>query len=326
MAEKPRKTIEQLTQDVLESGVGLMTDKDLETLFSEETPANPGQAQTQTQSLPPTQVGNQAQTGTPGTPATGTPGAVDSNGIVQTPQGDQGSLDQETKSLREQVAQQNARIEQLTNLMESLKQPEQQYQQPVQQQTQEDPDSDIDDAIIIEKPKENIKKLAQREAARIVIAALTNYDSSARRERAIEAFKATRPDFDGLRPEMSKIVKEFPQLNRDPDALPKIYELAKTRAAKKNQELRTGLGLDQMDALKKEIQELKAQSGMTVEQAKAKLLEEIKKRRSASGTLPASSAISQDDRATMSSKTTPLTPEEKQFDDILNSGPARLAF
>jgi len=125
---------------------------------------------------------------------------------------------------------------------------------------------------------------------------------------------------------MKQVVADFPQLNKDPNALPKIYDLAKQRAAKQGEELRASLGLNEVEALRKEIQDLKAQSGLTIEQAKAKLLEEIKRRRSAQGTLSGSPAVSQDSRTTTAQRTVPLSEEDKIFEDMLNSGPQKLSF
>ncbi len=316
MVDRPRKTLDQLTQDVLESGISSISDADLDTLFT-EVDGNPP-----TTINPPASTGNQAPaTGSPGIPATGTP-APATSGDVPPPQGNIGASDAGTKAA---LAQQAEEIRQLKGLIETLKQP------AVEPQVQRvdpnaDPDDDIDDSMIIDKPKEMIKKLAQREAARTVILGLTHYDTQTRRERAIEQFKSTHADFDNLRSTMAQVVKEFPQLNRDPNALPRIYDLAKQRATKQGEELRTSLGLNEMDTLRKEIQELKAQSGLTIEQAKAKLLDEIKRRRSAQGTLSGSPAVSQDSRTTTAQRTVPQTEEDKIFDDMLNSGPAKLTF
>ncbi len=316
MAERPRKTLDQLTQDVLESGISSISDADLDTLFTEVDGNPPATIN------PPASTGNQAPaTGSPGIPATGTP-APATSGDVPSPQGNIGASDAGTKAA---LAQQAEEIRQLKELIETLKQPVQEPQTTKTDPTA-DPDDDIDDSMIIEKPKEMIKKLAQREAARTVILGLTHYDTQSRRERAIEQFKSTHADFENLRPAMAQVVKEFPQLNRDPNALSRIYDLAKQRATKQGEELRTSLGLNEVDALRREIQELKAQSGLTIEQAKAKLLDEIKRRRSAQGTLSGSPAVSQDSRTTTAQRTVPQTEEDKIFDDMLNSGPAKLTF
>ncbi len=316
MAERPRKTLDQLTQDVLESGISSISDADLETLFT-EVDGNPPATNN-----PPASTGNQAPaTGSPGTPATGTP-APATSGDVSPPQGNIGASDAETKAA---LAQQAEEIRQLKGLIETLKQP---AIEPQVQRTDPnaDPDDDIDDSMIIDKPKEMIKKMAERIAARTVILGLTHYDTQSRRERAIEQFKTTHSDFENLRGTMAQVVKEFPQLNKDPNALPRIYDLAKQRATKQGEELRTSLGLNEVDSLRREIQELKAQSGLTIEQAKAKLLDEIKRRRSAQGTLSGSPAVSQDSRTTTAQRTVPQTEEDKIFDDMLNSGPAKLTF
>jgi hypothetical protein len=317
MVDRPRKTLEQLTQDVLESGnINSISDADLDTLFNEV------EGTSSTTTNPPAQVGNQAPaSGSPGIPATGTPAPAYS-GDVPPPQGNIGASDAETKVA---LAQQADEIRQLKELVETLRQP---AIDPTTQRTDPnaDPDDDIDDSMIIEKPKEMIKKIAQREAARTVILGLTHYDTQSRRERAIEQYKSTHPDFDSLRPAMAQVVRDFPQLNKDPNALSRIYELAKQRVTKQGEELRTSLGLNEMDSLRKEIQDLKAQSGLTIEQAKAKLLDEIKRRRSAQGTLSGSPAVSVDTRTIPSQRTVPQTEEDKIFDDMMASGPSKLSF
>jgi hypothetical protein len=299
MVDRPRKTLEQLTQDVLESGnINSISDADLDTLFNEV------EGTSSTTTNPPAQVGNQAPaSGSPGIPATGTPAPAYS-GDVPPPQGNIGASDAETKVA---LAQQADEIRQLKELVETLRQP---AIDPTTQRTDPnaDPDDDIDDSMIIEKPKE------------------THYDTQSRRERAIEQYKSTHPDFDSLRPAMAQVVRDFPQLNKDPNALSRIYELAKQRVTKQGEELRTSLGLNEMDSLRKEIQDLKAQSGLTIEQAKAKLLDEIKRRRSAQGTLSGSPAVSVDTRTIPSQRTVPQTEEDKIFDDMMASGPSKLSF
>lgn len=319
MATAQRKTLEELQAEV-EKGLGLTSDEDLKALFDDVDLNTPGQT---TPANPPAQhAGSQATQSGNVTPATGQPVDV----LTHIPEEFRDkdvptSLGKMTKSIsetRSAMSNQAKELQELRDLVESLRQPASAVPHEPQphraDQPQEDPDEDIDDSMIIEKPKEMIKKLAQREAARIAIAALTQYDTAARRERAIEAFRTSHPDFDGLRDEMGAVVKEYPQLNRDPNALPKIYDLAKKRAEKKMEALRVSMGATSTPINEEEI----------IAKAVDRIKQEVAKRRSASGTLPAGQGVSPDQRVTSPQRTIQKTPDEQLFDEILNSGPAKL--
>jgi hypothetical protein len=318
-----RKTLEELQKEVLGSGSGIMSDEDLRALF--EDPAIQPQGN-QPSNQPPAANPAGSQAGQPGTetPANGQPEDI----LTQIPDEFKDkdvptSLGKMTKSIsetRSAMGRQTKEIQELRDLVETLRQPAQIPNDPrgnanSQQQPEEDPDSDIDDTMIIEKPKEMVRKIAQREAARIAIAALSQYDSGARRERQIEAFKATHSDFDAVREDMATVVKEFPQLNRDPNALPKIYDLAKRRVEKRLESLKTSLGTQAPTYSKEDI----------VSEAVDRIKVEIAKRRSASGIQSNTQGITPGDRMTTPQRNIPKTPDEEIFDEILGSGPSKLS-
>jgi len=334
MSDAPKKSIDELTQDVLASGIGLLSDKDLETLFGDigavpqrnpETPLSP----------PPvaaiaTPGIQDPKPGEPGTPAIAEPDVLSQIPEEFRDKDVPTSLGKITKSIAEAKAaasQKDKEIEDLRELVNTLKQPvapTQTAQTPTDPNA--DPDDDIDDTMIIEKPKENIKKLIERISARMMVLGLTQYDTLSKRERTIERFSETHPDFNILRPEMAQIVKEYPQLNQDPNALSKIYDIAKLRVTKRNTELAqvgrpvapaaivTTPAIDQKELMTK-----------AVEQAKIEILEGLKKRRAASGISSGSPAISQDQRNTDALKTIPQTEEDQIFNAILDSGPSKLS-
>jgi hypothetical protein len=327
VTQNTRKTLEELQREVEQGATGIMSDQDLQSLFEEAgTTTQPNQPSNQ----PPAGQPAGSQAGQPGnqTPANGQPDDI----LTQIPDEFKDkdvptSLGKMTKSIsetRSAMDRQAREIQELRDLVETLRQPEpsqfNQQQQgnanSSQQRPDEDPDSDIDDTMIIEKPKEMVRKIAQREAARIAIAALSQYDTGARRERQIEAFRATHPDFDSVKDDMAAVVKDFPQLNRDPNALPKIYDLAKKRAEKRTAELRASLGTNVPQLSEEEV----------VSKAVDRIKAEIAKRRSASGIPSTGQGITPNQRMTPQTRTVPKTADEEIFDEMLNAGPAKLSF
>ncbi len=304
--EKPRKTLEELQREVMDSGSGLTSDEDLRVLFSGDEPVTePTDAGT---NKPAQQV---AQQGAPveSAPVVPEPGATD----VSAPHGNKESV------LEAELAKRDGEIEKLRNLLEELKRPQiDTPTQPTQQVVKQEPEEDdgIDDTSIIEKPKETITKMLQRErakimeeAAKLVVAGLTHYDGYQSKKETLRRFRDAHPDFDSLRGEMATVLKEYPQLNNDPNALPKLYELAKQNVAKRTESLKKDVGIDK-EQLKTEIYN--------------EIVEGIRKRKAASGALPGSPPVSPDTRGNSEPKVLPLTPDEEILEAMLKSGPGKL--
>lgn len=320
--EGNRKTIEQLQKEVAESGLGLMSDQDLKDLFGDAGP-DPATLQN-TAPIPPAAnpAGSQGNPAGNNPPATGAPEDV----LESIPEEFRDkdvptSLGKMTKSIsdtRSTMDRQAKEIQELRDIVDTLRQPAQpapagNVNAGAAPGTEEDPDADIDDTMCLESPKSSIKKLAQREAARIAIAALTQYDTALRRERQIDEFRKTHTDFDNLRDDMSAIVKEYPQLNRDPNALPKIYEMARQRATKRIEALKGSLGVTTAPINEEEV----------ISKAVDRIKAEIAKRRSASGTT-STGAVNPAQRVEAAPRQVPKSQDEEFFDELVSAGPATL--
>ena len=331
MVEKTTKTLEQITQDVLNSHFGI-TDEDLTALFADTTTdkgvspnTSPVTPSTETATEPakpvavaPVETPKPAETPAPAVPPTQLPEP-----------GRAGSVSPETEKNLKSQAEQIAKLQ--LALQELQKRPQVQHvatpqtTQPVQQTS---PLDEIDDQAIIEKPKESIVKLMNAMLRVALPAAFVEYDTAVSKRAAMENFRREHSDFDELRPIMRQIVLENPAQNDNPDALPRIYEEAKQRR------------LTYLESLKKElgVQPAAPQSSTSAPQPQLseeelltkleqRIAEKIRKRRAGAGTAsPTSQPVLPTERMAVPSSGPEPTEADKMMEAMLKAGTAAESF
>jgi hypothetical protein len=183
-------------------------------------------------------------------------------------------------------------------------------------------DADVDDQTFFERPTEAVKKIAAQMAAAQIIA----YHAATERQKYVEAFKTSHPDFESYREDIMAILKTRPDLDKDERNLPMVYELGKKRYVERMSMMRRELGLEStptptpvstvdVDAIKK----------AAYQEALANITDQINKRKAASGIQGASSAVTPDTRVQPRVKEQALSPDEQIMQDMLNSGPKKLS-
>lgn len=189
--------------------------------------------------------------------------------------------------------------------------------------TKVEPEEVIDDATFFDKPTDNtvklIKKYAPQIAKEILVAGLQHYDTYITRRQVLDRFKSEHSDFDNFRSEVVEVCKEHPEWDNDVASLPKIYSAAKEKAIAKaralNPQVANTLDIEKLKAdIRAELED------SSVEKARLKIIDEIKKRKAAAGILTSGSPVNVSDRLKGQPKATPMTDEEKIFDDMLKSG------
>ncbi len=325
MAEKKAKSLEELEQLVTDTQLGLASDKDLMALFEDEVPAAQPvqQAQPAPAVVEPQQAPATAQPASAEKPVEGEPNPLDFIPEKFRDKDVPTSVAKMSKSyddLEAEFRRQRETVNKLEGLVRGLAETRPAAPQPVQvPAAQVEPEEEFDDASYLEKPKETITKTAQREAAKIVVTALKSYHEYKTRQQAVEDFRRAHSDMDQYRDEMLTVIKDRPDLDQNPNALPMIYELAKQKASNKLSTLRTSLGVpDNPPITHEEIQRLIDEG---TKKKMAEFLEEVKKRKNASGTLGGGTPTPVIQRGQETSRETPLSPEDQLFQDMLASGP-----
>ena len=224
-----------------------------------------------------------------------------------------GEVESELARTRNDLSELQRFVQQL-----STQRQQQQYAAPQRQVQQAPPEEEVDDAGFYEKPVENTTKIAQREAARILAAGLMQYDQYAMKRTMVDSFKASHPDFDQFRTEMGEVLRENPQWEADPNALPRIYDAAKRKAASKLQLVQP----QTQNTSNVDIEKLKAEwMQEAVQKAQEQLLEGLKKRKAAAGALGGSAPTTVQQRVTTPSREKPLSFEEQLIKEMRDSGP-----
>jgi hypothetical protein len=318
MSERPAKTMEQITQDVLNSPFGI-DDETLSALFADESTTKTLHPTTKAPTTPseetatePDAVSTRVEESTP---------VQETVPPIPAPEPARGGSDSslaKVKELEETLKAQQMDAEQIKAMLQELARRAQVNAVPAQAPS--DPFAEIDDQAIIESPKESILKLMGTMLKIALPAAFMEYDQAVINRRAMEEFRNSKPDFDELRPIMRQIVLENPSANNDPTALPRIYEEAKRRKAV------------QVEAIKRELNLTPATPSMPApvpavseEELLAKLeqriAEKIRKRRAASGaSSPTAAPVHPTERLTVVPKEIPKTEAEILLEAMLNAG------
>lgn len=342
--EYGKSKIEQL-KDKVHSGLDLLSEEELNVLFKDAenlVQTTPQPAQATTPSVAPASV-NTAP------PAVETPkGQADLINLVPEKFRDKdeaASLAKMIKAMQEQEAlltQKSQEVSQLSNVVQELsRRPREEYNVPQQAQqrqpaapAKEEPEVEIDDLGFLDSPVANAKiiaeavakKIAEEVARRVSVEQIRDYDTFTLRRTTFERFRADHPDFDTIRNEFSEACRLHPEWDNDINGLPKLYDLAKTLAKARNvapavTPAQPALAVD-VEKLKAEIKaEVEAEA---VNKAYSRLKEEILRRKAAAGIVSTSSTSTPQERVTHVEKTVPLTPADKTFQDMLDSGPKTL--
>lgn len=313
MADKQQKTLEQITQDVLNSHFGI-TDDDLVALFADTTaeqttgPAT-GQANSQdVQAAAPTET---TETAMPQEPSASTQ-------VPPTVAPDHGRAGSLPPDLDATIKTQQQQIEKLQLMLQELAQRAAAQTRSAEAESKvANPLDEIDDQQIIEKPKESIVKLVNTIMKVVLPAAFAEYDAALNARAMMEEFRRTHPDFDELRPIMRQIVLEDPATNDNPAALPRVYEEAKRRKAAV------------LDALKRELAGQPTASGREGQPSEEELLakleqriaDKIRKRRAGAGAAsPVSQPVQPPARMAPTTKEMPKSEADALIEAMLAAG------
>jgi hypothetical protein len=183
------------------------------------------------------------------------------------------------------------------------------------------PVSEDDEMTFLDKPRSESRK----EAAQIVWQAIQAYDTWRTRTDFINKFRGEHPDFDNYRNEMAEILAQRTDLNQDFGSLPVVYQMAKDLFNKRVQSAITPTPQVNVEELEAKLRaKLDAEYQEREKNMVSKILEGVRKRQAAGGiSSTGSPPVNPADRAG-NPKQTPQTPEEKEFQDMLNAGPRRL--
>ncbi len=176
---------------------------------------------------------------------------------------------------------------------------------------------EVDDTDFFDKPGENSKKIAKQVFGELI----REYDTFIVRRDALNRFKSTHSDFDTFQAEILEACKVHPEWDNDITALPRIYEAAKSLAADKARRVNPAPTINVEELTAKIRAEVEAGA---VDKARQSILEEIRKRKAAAGITSSTSPTDPATRLQAQTKTTPMTSEEKTFDDMMRSGPKGL--
>lgn len=346
MAENKGKTIEEL-KDKVHLGLDVLSDEELAVLF-EDAEGILQEAPTTPQPTPDPSIAPASAEVTP--PVTETPkGQADLLNLVPEKfreKDEAASLTKMIKALQEQEAtltQKSQEVSQLQNVVQELsRKPREEYRptsqvpQPAAQPTRTpEPEVEMDDLGFLDAPVANTKaialqvatKVAEEVARRISVEHLKDYDTFALRRTTFDKFRSEHPDFDTIRTEFSEACRMHPEWDNDVTGLPKLYDLAKILVKAKGvtpavTPAQSSPAID-IERLTAEIT-AKVEAG-AVEKAKQAIKEEILRRKAAAGIVSTSPASTSTERVAASSRTVPLTPEEKTFQDMMDSGPKGLS-
>jgi hypothetical protein len=344
MGNDKGKTIEQL-KDKVHSGLDVLSDEELAILFEDAEAV----ALAPTEPVQPEPTPSTAPAPAEPAPPAGEPvkGQADLMNLVPDKfkeKDEAASLTKMIKALQEQetmLTQKSQEVSQLQNVVQELsRKPRDEYRppqtktQPAAQPTTPEPIVEVDDLGFLDAPVANTraiatqvaKQVAEEIARRVSVEQLRDYDTFTLRRTTFDKFRADHSDFETIRAEFSEACKLHPEWDNDINGLPKLYDLAKTLVKARNvapavTPAQPSPVID-IEKLKAEIRaEVEASS---YEKAKQAIKDEITRRRAAAGIVSTQSGVTPVDRVTPSSRTVALTPEEKTFQDMVDSGPQGL--
>jgi hypothetical protein len=343
MSNDKGKTIEQLKEKV-HSGLDVLSDEELALLFKDAeqiVQSTPETTPTPEPSVAPATV----ETTPPVVEAA--KGQADLMNLVPEKfkeKDEAASLSKMIKALQEQetmLTQKSQEVSQLQNVVQELSRKPREEYHPTQTPTQPaapaktpEPEVEIDDLGFLDSPVANTKaiatqvakQVAEEIARRISVEQLKDYDTFTLRRTTFEKFRADHSDFDTIKVEFSEACRIHPEWDNDINGLPKLYDLAKQLAKAK------GVAPAVTPATLTpavDIERLKADLRVEVEAemkktARQELLDEINRRKAAAGIVSTSPLMTPADRVATSTRTVPLTPEEKTIQDMIDSGPQGL--
>jgi len=338
------KTLDDLAKQVIDNQAGLMSVEDLKVFFEDEQPAQNPTNQTTVE--PVAAPAPQASTATPAPNAEPVVSQPTAQGLVPDKFLDEDlvtSVQKLTKSYGEVEAELKREKEErarLETMVQNLSVPQvsdqptmampQQVSQPAQ-----DVD-DVDDALFFDKPKEATTKVSKRVASEVAAAMLIAYHNAlteaSKRVQYVEAFKAQHPDFPKYREDMAFILRARPELDKKAENLPMVYEMAKVRYNSRLDAMRKELGVPNVQP---DIPAAPAPTPIPtttapneselVEKVKTALMAEINRRKAASGLTGGGTPTSPANRSTNAVTQVPKSDEDALFDEMMASGPNRLA-
>ncbi len=319
MSDKPKKTLDQITQDVLNSQFGI-TDADLSLLFEDtstdkSTPsptpaATTPSAETVTEPVVTEPEVTPIVTSTPVIPAPIVPSVTppEPNRQATVP-------DNKSKDLESSLNNQKEQIAQMQMLLKELLKRSQGTEPAASRTVIPDPLADIDDQSIIEKPKETITKLVQGILKVVLPAAFAEYDVQISKRQTMDAFRGNHSDFDELRPVMRQIVLENPTVNDDISALPRVYQEAKDRRTTMLDTMRKELNIPITPIVPVVSEE------DVLAKLEQRIVEKIRKRRAAlAATSPITEPVLPVTRMTPIAKEVPKTEADIMFDAMMKAG------
>ncbi len=332
------KTLDDLAKQVIDSQAGLMSVDDLKVFFDDVPPAPNPINQTAVEPAPaPAPPASTVTPTTPVEPVVSQPNVLefvpekfnDGNTVtsVQKLTKSYGELEAELRKEREEKANLNNMLQNLSNQPV----PEPTFQ-PTIPQAIDDVD-DVEDSMFFDKPKEATtrvserisKKVASEVAASMLIAYHNALTEASKRIQFVEAFKAQHPDFGKYREDMAAILRARPDLDKNAQNLPMVYEMAKARYTARLNSMRQELGVAPAPS---DTPPAPAPTQLTeaelIEKAKAAILAEIGRRKAASGITGGVPPTSPQVRATPTVTEVPKTAEDQIFDEMMGSGPNRL--
>jgi len=321
---KPKKTLDQITQDVLNSQFGI-SDADLSLLFEDPstdlTPSPTPATTTPSVETVTEPVEPEPETTPVVTPAPVIPAPIIPSATPPEPSRPVEPVPDKSKDVESSLTAQKEQIAQMQALLQELLKRSQAPETAKPVAT--DPNVDIDDQQIIEKPKETITKLVQGILKVVLPAAFSEYDTEISKRQTMDEFRRTHKDFDELRPIMRQIVLENPTVNNDVSALPRVYQEAKDRKAAMLESMRRELNIPIVPVTPAPAASV--QPALSEEDMLAKLeqriVEKIRKRRAAlAATSPTGEPVLPVARMTPIQKEAPKTEADIMFEAMLKAG------
>ena len=348
MAEQ-QKSIEQLREKV-HGGLELLSDNELAVLFEDTEKLS--------QDAPiPTQTNNEPSTApAPAEPAPPAGETVQgqANLVNLMPEkfrdkDEAASLQKMLKAMQEQeseLTRKSQELSQLQNVVQELSRPREEYKPPQRVAPQpaaqpvkaSEPEVEVDDLTFLDSPVSNGKAIAESVARRVAeevtrrvsVEQIRDYDTFSLRRSTFEKFRSDHRDFDSLRAEFAEACRIHPEWDNDIQGLPKLYDFAKTLAKARGVTtdatpstipVQPTPAVDMATLRAQIIAEVEASSYAKAKQA---ITDEIKKRQAAAGIVSTTPWQTPEQRVAPIQKTTPMTEEEKIFQEMVDSGPKGL--
>jgi hypothetical protein len=322
-AAKPKKSLDQIVSDTLNSNFGISND-DLATLFEDEP----------TQATPPIEPATPPiEAATPPAPAaTPVAPAPAAASTTNTPEPQRVEpIPVQTKEWEKDITSTKEQLAGLTTLVQELVRRTQIKPESPKADNKPNPLDEITDQDIIERPKESVVKAMRAILGEVLPKAFQEYDTATTARQTIGQFATQHADFNELRPIMRQIVSEDPANNDNMAALPRVYEEAKRRKVAALAAMRKELAIPEATVetpapAAPATPQLSEEELMT--KLEQRLAEKIRKRRAASGALTNSQTapVSPTERQATPIREKPLTDDEKLFEDMMNSGPPSTQF